>query len=819
MAGLRGALEAIARDARYAVRALSRTPAFTAAALVTLALGIGATSAIFSVVNAALLKPPPYPEPDRILALTYPGGGAQTGEIFHDVRERLRSFQTIAAIGGGTGWNLVVGDRAEYVEGLPVSSGYFDALGVRSIMGRGFTAAEDQPDGPRSVVLGHGLWRRFFQASSHVIGEQLLLGGIPHTVVGVMRPGFQSFPAVDLWTPLQVSPQNHAWNFAVLGRLRAGVSPAQASRELDARRAGMRQDLQSFSEQRSQSIMWIPYQQWLGLANREALLILLAAVACLLLIACANVASLQLVRGIGRRREMATRAALGGWRGRLVQQVLTESVVLGVAAAALGLLVARWGVRSLLALVPEGWLTGQTVDLDWRVLLVTLGLAVGTSILFGLAPAIGAARLDVRSVLGAGGRQTGGPRTTWLRRGFAVTEVALAVVLLVGAGLLIRTFVNLRSTDLGFDPSNIVVGKMSLQGSTTQLREKPAVFFERVLERLHEVPGVVAASVANNVPVERGVNLSLEPVPDALIREGRAVDWRYVTSEYFDLFRIPIRSGRAFDERDRADGAPVAIVNEAFVRMYFGDAAAIGRSLQLSRSYGDPPREIVGIASDVKSSSGGSWGSGLSALGSAAPPIIYVPAAQVPDSVMQTVHHYFDVSWAVRTRGPSGAVAPVIQQIVRSIEPTLPFSRFQTMEEVIAKDVEEQRFLMVLLGVFAGVALTLAFIGIYGLVAYSAGQRTQEIGLRMALGAGPMRVLGQFLREGVRLAVIGVAIGLIAAVGLSRVLTSFIFGVTPLDPLTLVAVGAVSVLAALVATLVPATRAANIDPSVSLRWE
>ncbi|MPZ19693.1 MAG: FtsX-like permease family protein [Luteitalea sp.] len=817
MTRFRGSVETISHDVRYAVRALGHTPAFTAAALVTLALGIGATAAIFSVVNAALLKPPPYPEPDRMLVLTSAGGGAQTGEVFHDVRERLRSFETIAAIGGGTGWNLVAGDRAEYVEGLPVSSGYFDVLGVRPIMGRGFTAAEDQPDGPHAVILSHSLWRRFFDGSSKAIGQQLLLGGIPHTVVGVTPPEFQSFPPADLWTPLQVSPQSNAWNFAVFGRLRPGMAPAQAASELDLRRLAMQEDLRSISEQRSRSIMWIPYQQWLGLANRDALLILLAAVGCLLLIACANVASLQLVRGIGRRREMATRAAVGAWSARLMQQVLTESILLGMAGAVLGLVVARWGVRSLLALLPEGWLIGP-VDLDWRVLLVTLVLAVGAGILFGLVPAVGAARLDVRSVLGAGGRQTAGPRMMWLRRAFAVTEVALAVVLLVGAGLLIRTFVNLRSAELGFDPSNIVVGKMSLQGSTAQSREQPAVFFERTLARLREVPGVLSAAVASNVPVEQGLNLPLEPPPDALIRDGRAVDWRYVTSEYLELFQIPIRAGRGFDARDRADGVPVALVNEAFASTYFG-GAAVGRSLQLERNLGDPPREIVGIVRDVKSRSHSGWTSSRSALGTAAAPTIYVPATQVPDTVFETVHHFLPVSWVVRTNGPSGAVAPAIQQVVGTIEPTLPFIQFQSMEEVIAKDVDEQRFLMVLLAVFAGVALTLALIGIYGLVAHSASQRTQEMGLRMALGAGPLRVLGQFLREGFKLAIIGVAIGLIAAAGLSQVLTYFVFGVTPLDPVTFVAVGAVSMLAALLATLVPAVRAANIDPSVALRWE
>lgn len=811
-------MDSLWQDTRYAARSLRRTPAFTLAALATLALGIGATTAIFSVVNAALLKPPPYPEPDRIFVLGYPNGGSQDGQIFHYVQERAQSFQRLAAHSGSSGWNLVIGDHAEYATGVPVSEGFFEVLGVAPLLGRGFSRIEDQANGPRAVMLSEPLWRRELGARREAIGEVVLLGGVPHTIVGVMPAGFRTVPAADLWTPLRLSPTDNSWNYTILGRLRGGVSPTQAASELASLKNGLHRDLRGISEARSQALQWIAYQRWLGLAGRDALLLLLGAVVFLLLLACVNVASLQLVRAVTRRREMATRSALGGGHARLIQQVLTESVLLAIAGAALGILVAQWGVRTLVTLVPGGLLEGRTVDLDWWVLGVTVAVAVAAGIFFGLAPALGAARLDLRTALWEGARNTAGRPTMWLRRVFAVAEVALAVVLLVGAGLLVRTFVNLRSAELGFDPSNVVIGKMSLQGSTSQTREQLAAFFERTLTRLREVPGVTAAAVGNNVPIERGLNLPLEPPAGALVDQMRAVDWRYVTPQYFTLFRIPLRAGRSFDERDQAQGAPVVLVNEAFARTYFGTTQVVGKFVQIARGLKDPPREIVGVIADVKGLSGSGWTRGASALGSPVAPTMYVPAAQVPDNILQMVHRYLPISWAVRTSRAVDVVPPV-QEVVQSAEPRLPFIRFETMEQLIARDLEMQRFLMTLLGVFAAVSLALATVGMYGLVAYTATQRTQEVGIRMALGATGVRVLRAFLMEGISLVVAGVAIGLSGAALASRLLSSMVFGVEPLDPLTFVAVSALLILVAGTATLMPALQASRTDPMKALRLE
>jgi predicted permease len=537
----------------------------------------------------------------------------------------------------------------------------------------------------------------------------------------------------------------------------------------------------------------------------------------LFVIACVNVAGLQLVRAIARRREMATRAALGGGAGRLIQEVLTESVILALAGGAMGVVVARLALRTLLTLVPAGLIGDNTVSLDWRVLTVTLLLAGAAGIFFGLAPALIVRRVDLRAVLWESGRNTSGRPAMWSRRGFAIAEVAVAVVLLVVTGLFVRTFVNMRSQELGFDPVNVVIGKMSLQGSTRTSQEI-ATLFDRGLTRLRETPGVSVAAVGNNVPVERGLNLALEPPDGGLVAHPRAVDWRYVTQDYFAVFSIPIRSGRAFDARDDGHGAPVVIVNEAFARTYFGSTQVVGRVVQLLRGLKDPPREIVGVIADVKGRSGSGWTRGLNALASPVAPALYVPALQVPDTVLQLVHRTFPISWSVRTTKP-GETASAMLDVIRSIEPRLPFVRFETMEEIIARDLEMQRFLMTLLAVFSSVSLLLAAIGIYGLLAYAATQRAQEIGVRMALGATREVVLTGFLREGLVLAACGLIVGLPGAIFAGRLVRSFVFGVEPADPITLAVVGGMLVIVTGLATLLPALRASRIDPLRALRSE
>ncbi|MPY86815.1 MAG: FtsX-like permease family protein [Luteitalea sp.] len=817
--------ETVWQDVRYAVRALARTPAFTLAALVTLGLGIGGTTAIFSVVNAVLFKPLPYPEPDRILVLVRDQfSTGMTGRVFHYVRDRVQSFERVAAQGGAPGWNLVVGNEAEHVQSSRVTDGFFELLGIRPLAGREFTRVESQPEGPRVVILSEALWRRRFGGQPDAIGRVIELGGIPHTVVGVAPSQPRTVSAPDVWTPLQVSPTDDGSNYTVLGRLRPGVSYGQAHGEFETLRTAMIRELSGADARVGSPLAWMTYQNHLAQGQRTALLTLLGAVGFLLLIACANVASLQLVRATARRREMATRSALGGGAGRLAQQVLTESVLLGLGGGLLGVLMARWGVGSVLALAPEGITFGQPVGLDWRVLLVAMTLAVGTGLLFGIAPALDPGRLVLRTALwDTGTRHTAGRHTAWLRRLFVVTEVALAVVLLVGAGLLFRTFVSLRSVPLGFDPQHVITAEMSLHGSRRQASDEAASFFQRTLERIHELPGVEVAAVGNNVPVQRGLNLALAPPAGGIVTEPRAVDWRYVTPEYFTLFRIALRDGRFFDERDTSSGTPVAIVNQTFARSYFGRGSAVGRHIQLRVGTADDPldplREIVGVVADVKSGSGSGWTSGRNSLAAAAPPIMYVPIGQVPETLAADVHGVFPVNWAVRTRGASGDLVSEIQDIVRAAEPSLPFIRFRTMEELIGIELETERFHMTLVGIFAGIAILVAAIGLYGLVAYSVSQRTQEIGVRLALGATALSVLGHVLREGLVLALIGVAFGLVGATMVSQALQSFIWGVEPLDPLTYAAVAALLVCIAALASFAPALRAARINPTQALRWE
>ncbi len=484
--------------------------------------------------------------------------------------------------------------------------------------------------------------------------------------------------------------------------------------------------------------------------------------------------------------------------------------------AVLGMLVARWGLEALLAGVPRGLLGNYEVALDWRVAGAVLTVAVGAGILFGLAPAFNVARLDVRTALWEGGRHSAGRHALRLRQIFTAAQVALAVVLLVGAGLLIRSFVNMRSAPLGFDAGNIVIGKMSLQGSASQMPGGVGAFFDRTLADLRALPGVASVAVANNIPVERGLNLPIHPPAGGILKSPRAVDWRWISTDYFAVFGIRLRDGRAFSTGDHAQGTRVAIVNETFARLLFGRPHVVGEIVRLMGN--DPPRQIVGIIADVKGQSAAGWTRGMNALGAPAPPVIYVPLAQVPDSDV-VGNNFFPMSWAVRMKASDPNVAQQVRKIVQSSAPQLPFLRFETMDDVIAADLETQRFLMTLFGVFAAAALGLAVIGMYGLTAYAVGQRTQEVGIRMALGATGTLVVRRFLAEGLTIVIVGLAVGLVGAIFASRILQSMIFAVTPQDPMTFAGVSATLLTIAGVATLIPSLRASRTNPARAMRAE
>jgi putative ABC transport system permease protein len=807
-------------DFRYAWRSLLRTPGFSIAAVLTLALGIGATTAIFSLVNAVLLKPVPYPNPDRLAVLTSTNGPFQSGLVFTLVRDRIHGIESVAAQSLSTAWNLATPTAAVSVRGLRVSTDYLKVHGVRPRFGREFSNVEDRPGGPDSVIISDSLRQTLF-ADGDGLGHEVLLGGKAHTVVGVLPLDFQSIPAAEVLTPLRTTERDTGTNYRVLGRTRRDVRPEAAGAELEAMRTDLLRTLPGLVASRVPHFSWVGYRDVLGRGVRQPLLVLLGAVAFLLLIACVNVANLYIARAVARNREIATRAALGAGRSQVIKAVLSEALLLAAAGAVLGLGLASVLTRGLLSIVSQDaasdLLAGATIAIDWRVLFVTTGLSIGAGLFFGLVPALMLSRLDARAALGA--RTTAGPRTALLRRALTVAEVAMALVLLVGAGLLIRSFVKLTSVDFGFSSRGVVIGRMSLQGTSAESAVARARLLADALQTIRRLPGVSAAAVSNHVPVESGLNLTLMPPEGALIEQGRSVDWRYVTPEYFSLFQITTRLGRTFDDRDRAGGALVAVVNEAFARTYFGRTDVIGRTISLAPSMKDGPREIVGVVADVKARSNSGFTRGLNALASATAPAMFVPAAQAPDLAVQIANRFFDMKWIVRTTGSIPTLERGMQEAVQAIDPTLPFARFESMDTVVGRDLDMQRLLTVLLGAFATSAMLLACVGLYGLIAYSARQRRQEVGVRMALGANGRMILRVFMGEGLAIAAVGLSLGIGGGVLVTRVLTSRLFGVTALDLPTFTAAALALVLVAAGAAFIPAVAAARTSPARALRGE
>jgi putative ABC transport system permease protein len=813
-------------DFRYAWRSLLRTPGFTIACLLTLALGIGAATTIFNLANAALFKPVPYADPGRLLILTMGGRPAAfDGRQFLELRDRVQQLDAVAAQGLSGSFNLVTDRSAAYVTGLRVTKDYFRVLRA-SPLGRAFIEAEVTPGGPDAVVISDDLWGRAFQRRADTIGRTIRLGSVAHTIVGIMPAGFRSIPAADIVLPLRTTARDTGRNYTVLGRLRNGASLAATQAELDRWRTDTLGDRSGVDDRSGPRPSWVPYRDILGSAVRQPLFVMMGAVGALLLIACVNVASLNIARAIGRQREMATRAALGAPFGRLLRSLCFESLVIAIASGAMGLLLAKAGTSLLLSLGSEDlsreYLSGATPAFDWRVLVAAVALTLVTGLLFGMAPTAILWRLKSQNPLSQGVRTTASRHSARMRRGLAIAEVALAVVLLVSAGLLIQTFVKLTNVEKGFNPDGVLVGWMSLQGTSVETSDARARLFDQALERIRALPGVRLAAVSNQVPIESGLNLALQPPPGASITRSRAVDWRYITPEYFSIFDIAIRAGRAFESADGPAAPPVVIVNEAFARAYFGRIDVIGETIQLDPQFRDSPREIVGVSADVKARSNAGFviNRGVNALADPVAPTVFAPAAQAPDSAIRVAHRFFPMKWIIKTDGaPSGALQNDIREAVRAVDASLPFIRFAPMVTVISDALAFQRLVTVLLVVFAGLAMLLAAIGLFSVVAYSASQRRREIGVRIAVGATGLRVGRLFLLEGVSVATIGLALGTLGAIGATRVLINRLFGVTPLDVPTFVATAALLLAVATGAAMLPALRAARTNPVEALRAE
>lgn len=797
------------RDVQYGMRMLIRKPGFTAVAVITLALGIGANTMIFSVVNAVLLSPLPFPDSARLVRIGESHShykGNFTYASFLDLGNETESIENIAA---ARFWsdNLTDGGEPEQVSIMLVSANFFPALGIAPQLGRTFLPEEDTPGRDGVVVLSHALWQRRYGGDPNLIGKTIKLGGAQRTVIGVMPQGFQSniiySGQYDVWAPLVAGGLLHdnrrSHLLAVIARLKPRATMARAEAELGALATGIEQRNPGVDDP-EMGITVIGLQERLVAPMRPALLVLLCAVGCVLLIACANVANLMLARSAAREKEMAIRLALGASRWRITRQLLTESALLGFAGGAVGLLLAVWCVDSIIALAPGNLPRIGEVRIDGRVLFFTLVTSLVTGIVFGIAPALQLPRLSIQEVVKDGGRGSTGSRRRWLRRSLVVSEVAVAMVLLIGAGLLINSFWRLQQVDRGFDARNVLTLNMTLSRYSTN--EQQVAFLKETLERVSQTPGVRAAGVTSTLPLGGGPSTEfvIEGRPPLAAGDQPTADIRIVDPNYFHAMGIPLRAGRPFAETDSTTAPAVMVINENMARRFWPDEDPIGKRVTM-KDWGAPlTGEIVGIAGDVKADG----------LDSETRPMIYWAYPQFPVIFNSIV---------VRTDGNPLSLAGAIKSQIWSVDPAQPIASVATMEQLLADSVSPRRFNMTLIGVFAVIALALAAVGIYGVISYTVSQRTHEIGIRVAVGAQGADVLRLVVGQGMALALSGVGVGLIAAFGLTRLMSSLLFGVTATDPLTFIAVPVILTGTALAACFVPARRATKIDPMIALRYE
>jgi putative ABC transport system permease protein len=796
-------MTSIVQDIRYAVRLLRRQPSFALVAIVTLALGVGATTAVFTVVSGVLLRPLPYANPERLVVLLNGRAGRLTMSFsplnFRDASQHSGVFVDAAAINASS-LNLTDAGEPQRLDGRDVTWSFFSVLGVTPRLGRAFVE-RDTAEGQHVVVISDSLWRRL-GSRADIVGTTLRLDAIPHSVVGVMPPGTIFMGRSDYWRPLVFTPhqldesQRGAQWVNAVARVKPGVSLAQANAAL----ATVANRLQAartrnFGDRQFASVL---LHERIVRDVRPALMVLLGAVGMLLLIACVNVANLLLARAYGRTRELAVRTAVGAGRLRLVQQLLAESLVLGSLGAAAGLVVAAWATRALVAIGPDSIPRIADIAIDWRVLSFTIAVTTVTSVLFGLVPAVGAtgAALAGRGTIGhAGGR---------LRKTLVAAELAMAVMLLVGAGLLIRSYQRISDVNPGFSPDHVLTFRIALPGSKYATPPAVAQFATAFTERLGR-NGVTAAAVLGLPLDEESSASSSFTRPGEMDRDDSpSLGMRVATPNYFDALRIPLRRGRTFDTHDTDTSPEVAIINEEAAKRYWPGQDPLGRQLhlgaRLTRGVRSGMKTIVGVVGDVK----------YGGLDTTAQPEIFLPFTQHPVDSFTIV---------VRTQSDPLAFVPAARAELSGIDRELPISAVRSMDEVVGVSIAQRRFLMMLLGAFAATAVALAVIGVYGVLAYLVSQRTQEIGVRLALGAAPGDVVRLFVREGLALGVVGLAAGAAGALGIGRALTTLLFGVTPTDPTTFAVVALALASAALGASYLPARRASRVDPMAALRVE
>lgn len=807
------------KEIRYATRALLKRPGFSLIAVLTLALGIGANTAIFSVVNATLLRPLPFKDPERVVMIwgSLPklvGTLPNSAPNFEGLKAKTQTFERLAAFRSWS-WQLTGSGEPELLRGARVSADFFEAVGAGPTLGRAFTAEEDLPNRAPVAIISHGLWQRHYAGDRNVIGKTITLTGQNAMIVGVMAEGFQ-FPGGanmmpglqfalqnDVWMPLAIGDEERArqgnLNLATIGRLKPGVSPQQGEAELRA----IQQELPLGTIGFAPTV--IPLHQQMVGTIRKPLLVLLATVALVLLIACANIANLLLARATSRQKEIAIRAALGASRRRIIGQLLTESFLLSLAGGAMGLLLAIWGNSLLVSLIPRDVPRINEVGVDPRILLFTLAISVVTGLVFGLVPALQASRFDLNQSLKDGVRgMSSGPGHNRLRSLLVVSEVAMALVLLIGAGLLMKSFVRLLDVKPGFNPANVLTLEVQLPNlppSRYERDEEQTAFFQQLTTRLKALPGVENAAGVLSLPLSgasESTDLFIEGQESTPDGHRPQADYTMVTPDYFATLQIPLLLGRHFTAQDKRDAPLVIVINDTLAERIWPSENPIGKRLRVG--FEEKPREVIGVVGTIKQTT----------LDAEERPAMYMPHLQAPTPRLTLL---------VRTRNEPLSMAAAVRQELRALDKDVPVSQVQTMEKVLGASVAQPRFSMLLVGLFAGLALVLSAVGIYGVMAYAVSRRAHEIGVRMALGAGANQVLKLVLKDGMTLAFAGIAVGLLGAFALTRLMASLLFGIGAKDPLTFVSVAAFLAFVAFIACYIPARRATKVDPLITLRHE